>query len=935
MREDINVQFGNCYTSWSYDPTWTVDELARDFRSLLQLNFIPKIGLYGSILPSDSDFSDWIIESDTITPLHANGVDKIQLPANFFDTQDPPRGQFHIFTTYSYDSLTNGFIQPIDIHADFENARNQIINSIKQQYNISNSNINALIYLPGGIPYVKGTISDFYNTFDKAKHLIFVVVFDSSRNSRLTQMGSYIEFLFTPRQLGFSKSNSFILSPLLPLNGDSLDYGCMTFGMLEAISRNQLSNLIGWLEDKMRFSAVFTSLFDIQHTSTIYNHNIMTISAVLLCIAQEICRISNGNINDLWPIVFNLLGFIDDSSSSSSGNMTTKYAPFLSTVPSEAYFKNALPDLGHITYYEHDFSQSYGIKNKDALPGVDVIRANHSVSFSMKIRISDILHIPTTVVYQGPTGPVLSRGPVRTAQANSDKPKLEYVILRPDKDKEEIIDLEEEAKSIRNQVEIATPADIKQINIVCCDTSGSMYGSRLKIAKKAFKILAKRAFYVGPQTLWGLIKFDDKVEVIQNITSITAEFYTSLKNLHANGCTALYESCKTAMNIMPTNYPNAQKRIVLLTDGGDNMWWGRDNDKVKLINDLIANNIHVDLIEVSSECEVGPRNLAVMTGGGYFKAIDDDRYLKRLFESDGFFNLELRQFSPTQRAQSTNALNTPRSPISKPVLKDFETMLSLNNMETVKAAIKRLNDLDQISAIQNKVRQQLKDIASQLPAAPFMKVLVKKDDCTKWSVWLKGKRKSQFNGKWFKLIVMIPNSYPVCPPEIRFIQSPSHPQITPDGSIGMDALRSRFNPNMSIYFLLHSIRTLLANPTYTNIFNVDFEGSTRPPSCNFSAPLPADYYFNDSNISVKIDCNMTVPAKYCDPLNFSVMKKPVRASNGLYFDRDSLEKAFAKLQSIVDPRDGRTLYKNQNSNLQIDNQFLDKIQNYMRKHNVH
>lgn len=964
--EFIKVEFASGIYSWPYMYSYTVEDLARDIKSSLKLDFIPKIGLYGSILPPDSDFMECIIDTDIITPLYYDEVTKIALPGNFLQNQALQPGCFHIYTTYNYESLIYGFIDRIDVNQDFSSTKNQIIHKVKSKYSITNKNIDVIVYLAGGLPYINGTISDFINAYPDAKPNIYVTIFNQNTPLDFNSYKTLVFNQFTRFGSLADPIDKLLVSPFIDLSEDDLKLGAATIGLLPLIYNGTLLNIIGWLEDKIKFSPVFTSLSDTQNASRIHNHNIMTISSVFLCIAQEINSISQKGTNDLWLTVFNLLGYMDDRNIKSTGKITTKYSPFLANLPFEEYFSKFMQGIDPITFYNQDFTDHYGIINPDDLPTFNVILDHGGITFIIH-RIADLRNIPTSCIFQGQSGPILYK---RRENYKSDEPKIKLVIVRPEKGVEEVIDLEEEAKQINSQVEIATPEDIKQINIVCCDTSLSMGDkivitektTRLDVAKQAFRILAKRAFYMGPQTVWGLVKFSSTPETVQKLTIITNDFYKAIDNLEPNGMTALYAACEEAMNMIlkeknndgTPKYANAQKRIILLTDGEDTACKEPETIPV-LINRLNENDIHVDFIEVDNCNNPFPRNLAVMTGGEYFKAANNEYRLKKLFESDGFYNLELRQFSPkiTARLKDPNdkrdvkyqeQLREPRAHKSTPSLKNFEAMLKLHTMEPVKAAIKRLNDLEQVTKIQKTVREQLKDIASQLPSSPFMKVLVKKSDCTQWLVWIKGKRRctiveedrraiSPFRDCWFKLVVLIPKSFPGCPPEIRFIRAPMHPQITSDGSIGLDILRNKFNQNMSIYYLLHSVRTLLATHDFTNIFNVDFENSHQIQRCTMSENPPDDDIFDDSEYNVNLVCRQTVIAKYCDPFTFQAMKEPVKASSGNYFDRRSLERAFADSRVVIDPRNGKRLNAN-DANLQIDHYFNDKIQNYKAKHNI-
>jgi ubiquitin-protein ligase len=73
----------------------------------------------------------------------------------------------------------------------------------------------------------------------------------------------------------------------------------------------------------------------------------------------------------------------------------------------------------------------------------------------------------------------------------------------------------------------------------------------------------------------------------------------------------------------------------------------------------------------------------------------------------------------------------------------------------------------------------------------------------------------------FKLLIRIPDDYPIKPPSIRFLNKMFHPNIYRDGKICLDVLLQEWSPVQNIRTILISIRSLLADPNPNSPANRD------------------------------------------------------------------------------------------------------------------
>ena len=102
-------------------------------------------------------------------------------------------------------------------------------------------------------------------------------------------------------------------------------------------------------------------------------------------------------------------------------------------------------------------------------------------------------------------------------------------------------------------------------------------------------------------------------------------------------------------------------------------------------------------------------------------------------------------------------------------------------------------------------------------------------------------------------------------PEIRFLTVPRHPNITIDGSISIDILRSRHNSNVTIYFALLAIRNLLSKPNFDSTQNMEVYDAVE----TFSNKIEAITY-NNFKLEVLPNIKEEVPENAS--INFGVGK---------------------------------------------------------------
>jgi Mg-chelatase subunit ChlD len=134
--------------------------------------------------------------------------------------------------------------------------------------------------------------------------------------------------------------------------------------------------------------------------------------------------------------------------------------------------------------------------------------------------------------------------------------------------------------------------------------------SRLQVSKQLFEALINRIIAYSYKTHIGLVTFDSTAKVAQSITHVIENFRNSVNNMRATGNTALWDGLKLAQTEIMKHaekYPQAQRRIICLSDGNDtksvagpaDLCWQLRENKILVDSIIIGNDDNMDLKALS------------------------------------------------------------------------------------------------------------------------------------------------------------------------------------------------------------------------------------------------------------------------------------------------------------------------------------------------
>ena len=358
------------------------------------------------------------------------------------------------------------------------------------------------------------------------------------------------------------------------------------------------------------------------------------------------------------------------------------------------------------------------------------------------------------------------------------------------------------------------PQDVAQLVFFCVDQSGSMSSKfdkgSLNILEACIEFIesfTNRADRCNVPSLYALNTFGMDAYHKLDFTSNTKDLESALSSIRLGGATAMFKAILEATNkIIAENgkYPSAIKRIIVLTDGGDNVC----TPEIKqLLHLVIQNHIIVDAIIVSDYIEWRLVSFAKMTGGISVVVPTLEKGLS-LFENEAFYNPAIRAFPPANFDPEN--LNNKEQPLNSEITtinqKAFQTALG------PKAAIKQYEKTSEDSSSIKEILKQIRIIANS--SDPSIRIVVNESNINQWKAYIKPSVESKYGSKWWELSISFPETYPNTAPNFRFITVPFHPNINEHGLICMKLLNEDYKPEIDIINLIRAIQNLLVCPDY-------------------------------------------------------------------------------------------------------------------------
>ena len=522
------------------------------------------------------------------------------------------------------------------------------------------------------------------------------------------------------------------------------------------------------------------------------------------------------------------------------------------------------------------------------------------------------------------------------------------------------------------------PEKVTQLVFIVIDKSGSMrspFGggfSRFQASQKFFIKFTKACYRYHTTSLYGSIMFNDGTEVRNKLNPLVNNFEERMiiEGERAQGGTRMFTAMRKGAELMieanqGNKYPNAIFRLIVISDGYDGC---QKSEMANVSNFLLQNKVRVDAIIVSNQIAKELVAISRFSGGIAIFPRSLEEGLE-LFNKEEFFNVNLRKFGPIRSTEvteneirglpqisvneldrviqiKTNEYIDTQKLVTSPkyAVSEYEKALSIQ--------IEGSKSIHEIHPNQKRIINELKKIISNQDED--IRVFPLKDRIDVWRILIKFDGSLLYSNRWFYMIVEFTPEYPQHYPLFRFVKPPFHPNITDQGRVCIDAFDQIYKNNMTVLELIGHIKTLMMiQPSFDSCVDLrrqqladnkeEFERIVKKWNEDNGKDSPEDWEKDwkiqpDGVLFKGVESSNTsiVPPQYRCPITNKIMREPVKASSGVYYEKSSLENYVnitpnatcrAKVDSNKKPI---PLPKDKNIGLKVDNELKTKIAKWIK-----
>ena len=312
----------------------------------------------------------------------------------------------------------------------------------------------------------------------------------------------------------------------------------------------------------------------------------------------------------------------------------------------------------------------------------------------------------------------------------------------------------------------------------------------------------------------GLVSYSSQATVHTAPTTNYSVFEDVIDDLEPSGCTAIYEAITTACRLLQQAskpYPNADLRVIVLSDGQNNGHSVTANDALQALSDL------------GCVCD------ALIVGD---KADDDLRRLVSATEGECFQILGLADAYETLESRAVVSLEARRNGAPKPDIKERQKKIP-KTLAACKVAKARVGALQTPRTLQKpavfgplcntvlakatgkggkhkRLHQELNKMLSGA-LAPGFYVYPGVDDQGGISTLkvLMHCSATPYRNKVFRLLVAIPETYPFSAPRVSFDTPVYHYAVSTTGGVCLPICSDSWSPAKTINDVLVQLKDLI------------------------------------------------------------------------------------------------------------------------------
>lgn len=740
--------------------------------------------------------------------------------------------KFTVFVTGSAKAMLNG----IKIEFSKNDTKDNVINKIKGALDrfddlIIPQDYELFVFLPGGIPFLSGTIGEYTDsTVISHPHLYAIIT---------KQLGNLVKQVIENVCDCSSDEKKLLLSPICESTKDGYSQIASLLGYIQHLG-NHTEKLFLTLAKVTRFAPLITSFCRFFESAEIIGLNVIAITACLHTLCASILP-ENTDPTNVFDSLLKCCSFMYqmkelkylkldsfDWEDNADGNKLKNYC------------KNTSQQK-HIIVWLNDTADP-------GFEGMNIVRPNDpNVIQSVFSSCHRFKPLPPLSVHY-----VLSCAFMKSGRGcalflrESDEVPDTIVFIDPFNGREESANVNEYARAINiettdRNVGLVDPEHIQQILHIDIDESISMNWqlnnrrvptnspelSRIHLTKQCIQAIFSRINSYRIACATGILTFNDQITQRYRLSAFSVldeSIRQSMEQIKPSGETRLWDAIKrSADNIIgfnssdidpnTINFPNAIKRILVISDGGDTKSEIQSNGIKELVQYLNEQEIIVDAVYISTTGDCSSlASLCHCTGGLCFQISSIDEGIQ-LFEKEAFMDISLRKIGVR-----TNDFIPDEADVAFDKAPQNKILLNAKRevpLATPDWIIKKYHKLPETY----RERRIVQEICKVIKENDLnTRVCIYESNIYKWRAFIKGPNNTPYSGKWLQLHIIFTKRYPLSPPLIRFITIPYHPNVSDEGRPLFKEIDHSYSPTASVISLLKKIGDLLETPIISPIY---------------------------------------------------------------------------------------------------------------------
>jgi ubiquitin-conjugating enzyme E2 D/E len=767
----------------------------------------------------------------------------------------PGADRFLVFTSATYDSMTEGTPYKFDMTATLPVLIEKLLPDIKELSSDLPDEVQLHISLPGGIPFTSGTLGDFFAVPDlsQTKRKLYVVVTCPIPDTLLNREYSEVCSAATPE-------DKLLLSPVCPSTDVGLSHIACLLGFLSHYGANG-DSLTTMAAKFSGFAPLILGLHRLTDMIDVRGRHIVEVTASLFSFYRALLPCGAESV---FAFVLRTSAFLVSALRGDSRD------PPIHRLEIAEGCHNALSvyceqtNQGRdVLFWRVDIGDVCGHYRMERPKDPLVIDTffDHAAWFRPVPPLLLRFTVGTQIVPHKDNTMVLLKEPARGKVAAANRVPIMNPLAGSEPVEVEVEALVEAAGPLPpiSPADLLWTEEVTQLVQVCFDESRSMARPfcrdvpRILVGAQYLTAFANRTSAFGIRQLQGLLSFSADIRVRCPLSAAAPDFEGEITDVEPQGSCRLWDALgQAAKDLLAVGqitvrtegghdppkekvrkkYLNAAYRILVIAGGEDVGSTLKPHD---LCATLIREAIILDAVIVSA----GPAGatlaaICAASGGLAFRPSTVEEGLA-LFEEGAFVDASGRRKSSryrrTMNEASLEELARKATFDRRPESQEIALALSRQPLAIPKHILCLNRNSDVPGARWRRILREVRAIAAvQDPASvgtdgdghsvslydPDLKVYVHKSGVSFWQVFIKGSDGTPYENRWWYLSVTFPKpAYPIAPPVFRFISVPFHMNVAADGRVCLGILDKDYTPAMSLVELLQSVRGIFRIPDET------------------------------------------------------------------------------------------------------------------------